>query len=196
MHTPIDTFATEIEAPQEQQEMSFSTLLTFFSTMLEPCFREENRNKLRYVVGAVVLASASILIFSTAFSTCGTISLYNKTFDTIWIQSVAPLGTTKSKSLLGPYSTLEAKLNGWDHLRLSTDAGEFLWTDYGVKGQLSDGESNKALTQSVPFVFFWTCNYQYGDSKDNVNMNPSSVRHLRGANDAEALPETNLVLGA
>lgn len=140
---------------------------------------EENRQKMLLILVAIIGVAGIAALFSTAFSTCSKISLENKTSESVLIFGSGPLKTKVSSSTLLPYTTTTITLNGYNsYADLYTSAGQMHFSDFGKKGTLKDGASNKGIEVGSPPIMFWVCNQNYVKVSSSSSNATSSMELL------------------
>ncbi len=162
---------------------------------------QDNRQKALFIIVAVIGVAGVAALFSTAFSTCSKISLENKTSESIVIYGAGPLKTKVSSSLLLPHTKTTITLNGYNsYANLYTNAGEMHFSDFGKRGTLKDGASNKGIEPGEPPIVFWVCNQNYVKVTSPSNVTSSvdflvgSTSYIQGLADLFASPSKNSYL--
>lgn len=154
-----------------------------FFLVCQHLLREENQKNALLFVVALIGTAGIIALFSTAFSTCSKVSLYNKTGESVLIYNTVPYGTKVSSSTLFPYTSTTIKFNGVNsYADLYTTAGKMHFSHFGKNAVLEDGANNKAIEAGNPPIVFWVCNQNYIKTNDNNETTSSAMgRYLRGS---------------
>ncbi len=122
------------------------------------------------IAGIVVVT----VVLSTAFSSCSTIHLANRTNDYVPFVGTTPYGVKAKPNQLKPYGSTDIKLGGNNHADVYTlNKGKFHFSDYGKEAKITDGPSNRKIVKSNPFIIFYTCNFEY---KKGISTQTNNLR--------------------